>query len=266
MNIMFIGAHPDDPDALGGGTAMLYRALGHQVTMVSMTDGGAGHHLMTREELVARRAKEAQAAAKVMDVEYLILPIPDAGLLPTLENRDMLIRLIREKQPDLIITHRPVDYHPDHRYTSQLVTDCSYLTSVPLVVPDVAALRKNIVFFYEADIEAIEGRKNVCIPIDSVWQRKLQTWHRHTSQMYEWLPWAGGFSGRVPADDADRIKFLNEWRGRGHIRVAEKFRGLMEQTYGPKAKNVTYAEAFYEAPVGKKLSPEELREYFPFKI
>jgi len=266
MNIMIVGAHPDDPEGLAGGTAMLYREQGHQVTMVSMTDGGDGHHLMTREALVARRAGEARAAAKVMDVEYFIMPIPDAGLLPTLENRDMLIRLMRRKQPDLVITHRPVDYHPDHRYTSQLVTDSSYLLSVPLVAPDVPAVFKPVSYFFGSDLDTVERRKNVCIPIDPVWRRKLQAWHQHSSQMYEWLPKVEGMTDEVPANEEGRIEFLNRWRGGKHMRAAEAFRDLMAKTYGPKAKDAKYAEAFYEAPVGKKLSPEELKTYFPFKI
>jgi LmbE family N-acetylglucosaminyl deacetylase len=266
MNIMIIGAHPDDPEGMAGGTAMLYRALGHQVTMVSMTDGGAGHHRMSREALIARRASETQAAAKVMDVEYFIMPIRDSELQPTLETRNMLLRLIRQKQPDIIITHRPIDYHPDHRYTSQMVTDTSYLLCVPLVVPEVPALRKPVAYFYEADLELVEHRKVICVPIDSVWQRKLQVWYQHTSQMFEWLPWVGGMIDKVPEDETGRIEFLNNWRGGGHMRMAETFRNLMEKNYGTKARDVKYAEAFYSAPVGKKVLQEELITYFPFKI
>ena len=84
--------------------------------------------------------------------------------------------------------------------------------------------------------------------------------------MYEWLPWVGGMAEKVPEDAAGRIEFLNDWRGGGHMKVAETFRALMEKTYGLEARNVKYAEAFYEAPVGKKLSPKEFEIYFPFAL
>ncbi len=262
---MIIGAHPDDPDGMAGGTAMLWRELGHSVTMVSMTDGGAGHHLLSREQLVERRAWETRAAAKVMDVKYVIMPIPDTELLPTLENRHMLIRLMRQKNPDLVITHRPLDYHPDHRYTSQLVSDSSYLLCVPLVVPDTPAIKKRISYFYEADLDFNGSRKDVCVPIDSVWQRKLQVWHQHESQMYEWLPWASNLTEEIPADEKGRLDFLNRWRGPGHMRVADRFRDLLKNTYGQEAEKVKYAEAFSNAPIGAKPSEEALDNYFTFK-
>jgi LmbE family N-acetylglucosaminyl deacetylase len=58
----------------------------------------------------------------------------DGELLPNLGNRRQVIRLIRSFHPDLVLTHRPNDYHPDHRYTSQLVQAAAYLITVPISV------------------------------------------------------------------------------------------------------------------------------------
>src|SRR5690606_25337429 len=94
---------------------------------------------------------EARAAGAVIGAEYEVLDNPDGGLLPTLEARGQLIRLIRNFNPDLILTHRPIDYHPDHRYTSVLVQDAAYMITVPAVCPDTPHLERNPVILYLSD-------------------------------------------------------------------------------------------------------------------
>src|SRR5947209_6171956 len=131
LRLLILGAHPDDADYAAGGTAALYRAAGHVVKMVSLTNGCAGHHLQPGPELARRRRAEAAAAGAVIGATYDVLDNNDGELLPTLENRRQVIRLIRGFRPDLVLTHRPNDYHPDHRYTSQLVQDAAYLVTVP---------------------------------------------------------------------------------------------------------------------------------------
>src|SRR5947209_8395219 len=107
LRLLIIGAHPDDADYAAGGTAALYRAAGHVVKMVSLTDGSAGHHLRPGPDLARRRRAEARAAGAVIGATYDVLDTPDGRLLPTLENRAEVIRLIRTFRPDLVLTHRP---------------------------------------------------------------------------------------------------------------------------------------------------------------
>src|SRR6266403_1931055 len=88
------------------------------------------------------------------DADYAacdVLDNHDGQLLPTLENRLQIIRLIRSFQPDLVLTHRPNDYHPDHRYTSALVQDAAYMVTVPAIVPGTPHLPANPVIAYLAD-------------------------------------------------------------------------------------------------------------------
>src|SRR5207244_10513246 len=118
LRLLIIGAHPDDADYAAGGTAALYRAAGHDVKMVSLTNGDAGHHQEAGPALAQRRRAEAAAAGAVIGASYDVLENGDGLLLPSLENRRQVIRLIRSNQPDLVLTHRPTDYHPDHRYPS----------------------------------------------------------------------------------------------------------------------------------------------------
>src|SRR4051794_38739547 len=95
LRILILGAHPDDVDIKAGGSTALWTAAGHQVKLVSVTDGGAGHQTLRRPALVERRRAEAKAAGAIVGAEYVTLDFPDGELQPTLEARFALIRLIR---------------------------------------------------------------------------------------------------------------------------------------------------------------------------
>jgi LmbE family N-acetylglucosaminyl deacetylase len=151
LRLLVIGAHPDDAEYRAGGLAAKYWQLGHVVKFVSLTDGGAGHQSMARDELIRRRRAEAEAAGAVCGIEYDVWDCPDGEMEPTLALRRCVIRLIRSFQPDLVLTHRPNDYHPDHRYTSQLVQDAAFMVTVPKICPNTPHLPVDPVIMYMAD-------------------------------------------------------------------------------------------------------------------
>ena len=140
LRLLIIGAHPDDAEFHAGGLATIYRRQGHTVKMISVTDGRSGHHRYQPAELAEVRRRESLAAAAVIGATCDIWSFPDGALQPTLEVRELVIREIRAFRPDLVLTHRPNDYHPDHRAVGQVVQDASYMVTVPLVAPDVPAL------------------------------------------------------------------------------------------------------------------------------
>src|SRR5207247_3870249 len=82
---------------------------------------------------------------------YRTIGHPRRRIAANLENRRMLTRLIREWKADLVFSHRPNDYHPDHRYTGILVQDAAYMVTVPFFCPDVPPLKNNPVFMYYSD-------------------------------------------------------------------------------------------------------------------
>jgi LmbE family N-acetylglucosaminyl deacetylase len=145
--VLVVGAHPDDPELQAGGTAVLFARLGHPVRFLSVTNGDAGHHRISGDTLAARRAAEAVLSSRVAGIGYVVMDIHDGELEPTVKNRKSLIRRIREFRPDLIITHRPYDYHPDHRYTSILVQDAVFFASIPNICPDIPPWEINRSFF-----------------------------------------------------------------------------------------------------------------------
>lgn len=264
--ILALGAHPDDCDVKAGGCAVLWSRAGCVVKFVSVTNGEGGHHEMSGAELVKRRTDEALAAGKVAGVEYQVMDNRDGQLVPGLEERHKLIRLIREFRPDLILTHRPNDYHPDHRYTSQLVQDCSFLVGVPNICPDVQALRKMPVIAYFADDfqKPLPFKPDVAVDIDAVIEEKVQMLHCHESQVYEWLPWVGQLEGQMSEDPAEKQSQLRRFVLQ-FGQVGDEARALLLQNYGSaRGSVVEQVETFEGCEYGSLLDEEAIKCLFPF--
>lgn len=266
LKILVFGAHPDDCDIKAGGLAMLYAQLGHNVNFVSVTNGDAGHHEIGGVELARRRRAEAQAAGAVAGIEYHVLDNHDGELVPSLENRKKIIRMIRAYVPDLILTHRPNDYHPDHRYTSMLVQDSAYMVTVPNICTDTPALSNNPVIAYLSDNfqKPAPFAPDVVIDIDEVFERKLDMLHCHTSQMYEWLPFNAGKLDQVPKTPAERREWVTHRLEQFHA-TADRHRDVLIKHYGEeRGLGVQYAEAFEACEYGSKLTDDNTPKLFPF--
>ncbi len=265
LRILCIGAHPDDCEFLVGGSAILWAAQGHTVRLVSATDGQTGHYNQGGVVLAQRRIAEAKAAAALLGAESLVLPIPNGQIEPVMIYRWMFIRMIRQFNPDLILTHRPNDYHPDHRYTSQLVMDSAYVVTVPNDCADTPAMKTNPVIGYFADRfrKPCPFEPTVAIDISSVIARKFDALHCHQSQQYEWLPYNKGQLDQVPADDKGRRQWLFEQRSGWDAQLAEKYRPLLIERYGPqRGPAVKYAEAFEGCEYGTPMNQTQIQRLF----
>lgn len=263
VRIIMIGAHPDDCDEDGGGTAALFAQMGYAVKFVSVTNGDAGHQVLKGKELAKRRFAETQESGKRLGVTYDVLDNHDGLLLPSLEVRLEIIRKIREWNADVVIAPRPNDYHPDHRYTGVLVQDAAYMVSVPNIAPDVPALKKNPVFLYYQDRFQRPNpfRPDVVVDITSVYDKKVSGLDAHESQMYEWLPWIGHYLDQVPKDKNERIQWLAKQRAGT---ITPEIKTSLEKWYGKdKAAQVKYAEAFEICEYGTQPNDEEIKRLFP---
>ena len=263
IRIIMIGAHPDDCDLRGGGTAILFAKMGYAVKFVSVTNGDAGHQALKGEALAKRRLAEAREAGKRFGVQYDVLDNHDGELLPTLEVRLQIIKKIREWNADVVIAPRPNDYHPDHRYTGVLVQDAAYMVAVPNVLPEVPALTKNPVFLYfQDDFQRPNPfRPDIAIDISNVYLQKIHALDAHTSQVYEWLPWIGHFLQDVPANTADREPWLAKTRA---VEITPAVTSSLEKWYGKeKAAQVKHAEAFEVCEYGKQPTDDEKKRLFP---
>jgi LmbE family N-acetylglucosaminyl deacetylase len=264
IRIIMIGAHPDDCDEDGGGTAALFAQLGYAVKFVSVTNGDAGHQTLKGVELAKRRFMETQEAGKRLGVTYDVLDNHDGQLMPTLDVRLEIIKKIREWNADIVFAPRPNDYHPDHRYTGVLVQDAAYMVAVPNIAPETPALKKNPVFLYFQDHFQRPNpfRPDIAVDITNVYDKKISALDAHESQMYEWLPWIGHYADKVPQNKTDRIKWLAEFR-KGTI--TPEVKAALEKWYGKeKAMQVKYAEAFEICEYGSQPDEKEIKKLFPF--
>jgi LmbE family N-acetylglucosaminyl deacetylase len=264
LHVIIIGAHPDDADEVGG-TAYKWAQLGYDVLMVSVTNGDAGHQSIKAEELAKIRREEARKAGEVIGVRYITLDNHDGQLMPTYENRLQIIRLIREQKADIVIFPRPYDYHPDHRYTGVLVLDAAYMVTVPTILPEVPFLKKNPMFLFTSDsfVHPEPFKADVCVDIDDVIEKKMDMYHQHKSQMYEWLPFNQGILDQVPASDSDRRVWLGATRKRWSD--ATPYRYKLIEIYGKeKGEKIKYCEAFEDSGYGTRLTKENMSYYFPF--
>ena len=265
LNVIVFGAHPDDPEEMGG-TMSKFIQQGHNVCLVSLTNGNGGHYKEGGGPLAQRRYKEAQCSGAVIGATYIVCDVDDGKLMPTLENREMVIRLIREWNADIVISHRPNDYHPDHRNTGLLVRDAAYMVTVPNIVANTPHLRKNPVFMYSPDGFSVPTPfvPDVVVDITSEIEKKIDMYHCHTSQMYEWLPYNANRLEEVPEGDAARRAWLAASRV-SRSKISDEEMAKLVEFYGKeKASQVKYVEALQVSEYGRRPSKEELKELFPF--
>ena len=267
--LMVIGAHPDDCEITAGGVAALNAARGGRVLFVSLTNGDKGHQTLGGIALARRRRDEAQAAAAACGAQSIVLDNHDGELMPTLERRHELIRVIREFRPDVVMFPRPWDYHPDHRYTGQIAQDAMYMVRVPSVCPYVERLEADPIALYVGDgfQKPYPLQADVVVDIGPVLDQKLEALACHVSQVFEWLPFVGGntsLSG-IPNDLAARSAYLrSQWEARLR-RDADRFRSQLLASYGAeRGAEVLYAEAFEICEFGAPLTAEARERLFPF--
>src|SRR5438128_1330677 len=212
LRIICFGAHPDDCELQAGGVAALWSVKGHHVKFVSVTNGDIGHWREAGGPLSRRRTAEVERAAQILGSATEVLDIHDGELMPTLENRRTVTRLIREWRADIIMSHRPNDYHPDHRYTGVLVQDTAYMVAVPFWCPDVPPLKGNPVFlFYPDSFQKPQPFKaDIAVSIDSVIEKKLDALDALESQFYE--GGALGSAALMPSDPAKEKERRKEVR------------------------------------------------------
>lgn len=268
LRIICFGAHPDDCELQAGGVAAKWAAKGHKVKFVSVTNGDIGHWREAGGPLALRRKAEVEAVAKALGITVEVLDIHDGELMPTLENRRTITRLIREWEADLVFSPRPNDYHPDHRYTSILVQDAAFMVAVPFFSPDVTPLKANPVFMFYPDRfqKPTPFQPDIVINIDDVMEKKLNALELIVSQFYE-----GGALGSPalvpdePAKQEQRRKQVREMLARRNAALAARFRAKLADWYpADQAAAIKNVEAFEICEYGRQPDKTELKRLFPF--
>ena len=266
LRIIALGAHPDDAELKAAGVASLWAAQGHKVKFVAMTNGDVGHFEEAGGPLARRRKAEVAECARIFGIENEVLDIHDGELTPTLENRRTLSRLIREWQADIVMGHRPYDYHPDHRYTGVLMDDSAVVVVAPFFVPDTPPTKRNPVYMYYSDNfqDPKPFTPTIVVGIDDVAEKKWKCISAMPSQFGDKDSWQARTLPNVPQSDAERQAFLLDIVKNRASALADQYRDRLIALYGEeRGKKIKYAEAFQLSQYGRQASLDELKTMFP---
>ncbi|MBC7288387.1 MAG: PIG-L family deacetylase [Armatimonadetes bacterium] len=231
LRVLAVGAHPDDVEILCGGTLAKYAARGCEVFIGIATDGAAGHAVIKPEELREIRMKEATAAAEVIGAQIRFLDEPDEWLFHDRRTREKFIELIRWADPQVIITHNPDDYHPDHRACSDLVFAASFLSTLPHIMPEITAQKSVAALYYMDSLAGVGFVPEFYVDITDTYAKKIEMLSKHESQV-AWLR------------DHDNIDILQ------FVQTVARRRGV--------ECGVQYAEGFKAAWVWPRVHPRHL--------
>ena len=266
LRIIAFGAHPDDAELKASGVAAMWAAQGHAVKFVAMTNGDIGHFEMAGGPLAVRRRAEVEQCARLLGIQTEVLDIHDGELMPSLENRRTVARLIREWQADIVLTHRPYDYHADHRYTGVLVQDAAVLVAAPFFTPDTPPVGRNPVILYYSDAfrRPYPFDPTIVVGIDEAAEKKWSCISAMPSQFGDRGSWQARTRPNVPEGEQQRQAFLLESVQRRSADVAEQYRSRLVELYGAeRARGVRYAEAFELSEYGSQVPVDELKRLFP---
>ncbi len=227
MNVLAVGAHPDDLEILCAGTLAKFTARGDRVTMAVATNGEVGSATLGKKEIAAIRRQEAEASARVIGADFIWMDYPDEFLFSDAETRKAFLNVVRTVLPDLILAHGPTDYHPDHRTSGSILWDIRVMTTVPNIQTEQPPCTQIPEIFYMDNIAGIEFTPEFYVDVSSVFEKKKEMLACHKSQA-AWL------------EDQYQMSYLE------FIEYTGRYRGLQ--------CGVRYAECFRSSPTWPKWS------------
>ncbi len=188
--VMVMAPHPDDAEFYAGGLIASFVEDGAEVSIITATDGCCGSYKESRGDLIKIRENEAKNAAESAGTSVVFLGYHDYELdrVPAGELRERLIRMIRERKPEILITIDPYaknEAHPDHRALAWAASDAVNHSGIPLVHPEHIAEGLNAHFvpekyYYSEDFEL----HNKVVDITPYMEKKLAVMRAHTSQVH----------------------------------------------------------------------------------
>lgn len=222
MRVLAVGAHPDDVEILCGGTLIRYADEGHETFMAVATNGEQGHITIMPPELAEIRQKEAQSSAAIAGAQLIWMGYPDQFIFHDKDTRLRFVEMIRQANPDVIITHNPQDYAQDHRVVSELVFTASFQAGVPHIETETPAIKKLPALYYMDNVTGTDFLPTELVDISTTWERKVAMLECHQSQLI-WL------KEHDNLDVVDMMATMAKFRGlscQGKVLYAEGFKRL----------------------------------------
>lgn len=214
MNILAIGCHPGDIEIACSGTLAKCVKRGDKVIICHVSNGNLGHGATSRDELTEIRENEVKKAGSLAGIEVISAEFNDFDIYDgNKRTRDKIVDIIRYAQPDLIITHNPKDYMPDHTAVSRLVFDASFAATLPNYTnyphkfssPD-GAPAKLVPIYYMDTLAGVNFVPDEFVDISDEIDLKIEMLECHESQ----LVWMREHDG---IDFADMVRTCSRYRG-----------------------------------------------------
>lgn len=208
MNILAVGAHPDDIEIACAGTLLKYTERGDKVFVCHASDGNFGHIIIPPDELGEIRKEEAKAAGRLAGYHEVLW----GGFhdLQIFENnrkaRDMMVDIIRYAQPDVIITHAPDDYMPDHTSVSKLVFDAAFAATCPSYKSENPNAANLVPIYYMDTLAGVNFNPTEYVDITDCIGKKLEMLECHVSQI-KWM------RDHDHIDFPDMVRTCSRYRG-----------------------------------------------------
>jgi LmbE family N-acetylglucosaminyl deacetylase len=182
MNVLFVGAHPDDIEICAGGTASLYVEQGHNVWFCTATSGNVGSSSVPKAEIAAIRHGEASEAARRAGAELIWLGFDDEFLIDSVETRHAFIEAFRIARPDVIFCHSREDYNPDHSISGMIVDECAHMGPIPNIKTKSPPTDKIPHVYFMDTAVGINFTPEIYVDISRAFAKKVQMVRAHASQ------------------------------------------------------------------------------------
>ena len=222
MNVLFVGAHPDDIETFCGGTVARYHERGDKLFFCVSTNGNVGSSTIPPAEIAAIRHKEALAAAGMVDAELLWLDFDDEFLMDSRETRLAFIDAFRKADPDVVFCHWRNDYNPDHSISGFIVDECIHMASIPNIKTDTPPTDKIPPVYFMDTPAGVNFEPEIYVDITKTFDKKIEMVGKHVSQN-KWM------------------KDLFGYELEAFLEIPAKFRGLqagvpMAEAYAPSRR------------------------------
>lgn len=223
MKVLAVGCHPDDLEIACGGTLRKYADEGAEVYMCHIANGNMGHVEIKPEPLREIRTREAEEAGEILGAKKVYsLDVGDVTVA-RFDNDvvDAMADVVREVQPDLIITHNDEDYMQDHVETSRIAFNGSFISTLTHKSLKYAALDKVVPIYFMDTLAGVNFIPTHYVDITNQIERKLEALGKHESQI-KWM------LEHDHIDFLDMIKTCSRFRGyQCGAAFAEGFRPCM---------------------------------------
>ena len=223
MNILAIGAHPDDVETMCAGTLAKYASQGHKVYIATATSGNIGSAVHSMEEIARIRKQEAANSAALIGAEYICLDYDDEMFYETKEVRLAFINLVRHCKADVIFTHSLHDYNPDHMLTAKIICDIAVMIPIAHLKTEGEPYDVIPSIWHWEPVNGMNFQPTDYVDITDFYETKMKMLNCMESQK----AWMAANYASLGGDEErffDTIRILSEFRGmQSGVKYAEGF-------------------------------------------